>query len=207
MRRLVLVLLAGLSACHKAPSAPPPKAAVADSAPGKPVGDVALFVRDATGRPLLADDVCKKLIAAGVPCRSMITASQKRAPWTVDADAARASGAVFTVRVTVIQRREDIEEINRNEGILVSGSGVTGRQILIDKGSPQKQDDLRLDVIASMRLTSDGSVLERWSENEGMLDSSLDATEIEGRWSSLYDAVADRLTQRIVSKLSAAPTK
>lgn len=195
----VLAVAAGCGAT--APAAPSARAPVA--APRRrPTGDVVLFVRDATERSTqLATSLCRNLIAAGVPCRALAPASSASAPWAIDAPIAHASGAAFAVRVTVVQRHEVVDRLHQEDWDSRDATGLVGRRETTDVGPTTNADDLRLDVIASLRRTTDDYLVNRWIDSGGALDVDGVANQSARRWDAIYDAMAERLSRQVIAAL------
>ncbi len=189
--------------CATAPRKVPSRPADVRAEAAHSTGDVILFVRDATGRsPRFASLLCEKLVAAGVRCRSLEPSSQAAAAWAADAPAAQASGAVFAVRVTVIQQSEVIDDLHEPDLIARPASGAIGRRKIDDIGGTRNEHDLRLDVTASMRRAAGETLVGRWSLSEGLLDVSGRAAETDARWASIYDEMAERLARRVTGAVA-----
>ena len=199
-----LVLVAGLTpACGTTRSAASPSAETrTPSLQRRPTGDVVLFVRDATQRAtLLGTLLCRKLVTAGVPCRALPPASQAAASWATDAPAAHASGAKFAVRVTVVQRHEVIDRLHQEDWDSRDATGLIGRRETVDVGPTTNVDDLRLDVIASLRRSADDYLVNRWIDSGGALDVDGNQNDTARRWEAVYDAMAERLSRQVVAAL------
>jgi hypothetical protein len=201
--RIAGILICGMAAAcgtmTPVPSTAKPPIATAS---GHPAGDVVLFVRDATQQPtLLATKLCNKLIAAGVPCRTLPSTSQASTPWAVDAPSARASGASFAVRVTVVQREDVKDRLHQEDWDSREATGLTGRRETVDVGPTTNTDDFRLDVIASLRRTADDYLVNRWIDSGGALDVNGTANDSNRRWDAIYDAMAERLSRQVIAAL------
>jgi hypothetical protein len=201
--RTIAMLVCGIAgACWT--SAAPAARTEATTAParGHPTGDVVLFVRDATQRPTpLADMLCRKLVTAHVPCRAVPSASQAATPWAVDAPIARASGATFAVRVTVVQRQDTKDRLHQEDWDGRDASGFAGRRETVDVGATTNTDDLRLDVFASLRRSADDYLVNRWIDSGGALDVDGVANDSNRRWEAIYDAMAERLSRQVIAAL------
>ena len=174
----------------------------------RPTGDVVLFVRDATRRAtLLATLLCRKLVTAGVPCRALPTASQAVASWAIDAPAAHASGAKFAVRVTVVQRHEVLDRLHQEDWDSRDATGLIGRRETVDVGPTTNADDLRLDLIASLRRAGDDYLINRWVDSGGALDVAGNQNDTARRWDAVYDAMAERLSRQVVAALPWTPSR
>ena len=202
LRALSLSLLGFAAACAapQAPAARPPSSIAQRQ--HRPAGDVVLFVRDATRRSKrLATLLCGKLVVAGVRCRALPTASDAAAAWAVDAPAAHASGAAFAVRVTVVQRHEVVDRLHQEDWDTHEATGLSGRTESVDVGPTKDTDDLRLDVIASLRRSSDDYLVNRWIDSGGALDVQGNPNDAVRRWDLVYDAMAERLSRQVVAAL------
>lgn len=175
----------------------------AQAAPSRhPSGDVVLFVRDATRRaPLLATLLCRKLASAGVPCRVLPPAAGTSTAWAADAPAAHASGAKFAVRVTVVQRQEVRDRLHQEDWDTHEATGLSGRSETVDVGPTTNADDLRLDVVASLRRSADDYLINRWIDSGGALDVEGQQNDAARRWDAVYDAMAERLSRQVVAAL------
>jgi hypothetical protein len=202
MRVLGILICGMVAACGATAAAPPHLQAPIAPSRGHPTGDVALFVRDATQRPTpLAAMLCQRLVAAGVPCRVLPSGSQAATPWAVDAPLARASGAVFAVRVTVVQRQDVRDRLHQEDWDSRDATGLTGRRETVDVGPTTNTDDLRLDVIASLRRSADDYLVNRWIDSGGALDVSGTPNDANRRWEAIYDAMAERLSRQVIAAL------
>jgi hypothetical protein len=201
--RIAGILVCGMAAACAATTAAPPRAqAPVAPLPGHPTGDVVLFVRDATQRPTtLATTLCQKLVAAGVPCRALPAASQAATPWAVDAPIAHSSGAAFAVRVTVVQRQDVKDPLHQEDWESRDASGLIGRRVTVDVGQTTNAEDLRLDVMASLRRATDGSLINRWIDSGGSLDVTGAPNDENRRWEAIYDAMAERLSRQVLAAL------
>lgn len=167
-----------------------------------PSGDVVLFVRDATRRAaLLGTLLCQKLVSAGVPCRVLPPASEAAGAWALDAPAAHASGAKFAVRVTVVQRQEVLDRLHQPDWESRDASGFAGRRQAVDVGPTTNADDLRLDVIASVRRSADDYLVNRWIDSGGALDVDGNQNDAARRWDAVYEAMAERLSRQVIAAL------
>jgi hypothetical protein len=197
------LIFAGLAgACGATTSAAPRAEATAQALRRRPTGDVVLFVRDSTRRAtLLATLLCRKLVTAGIPCRALPTASDASAPWAADAPAAHASGATFAVRVTVVQQQEVRDRLHQEDWDSHDATGLAGRRETVDVGPTTNADDLRLDVIASLRRSADDYLVNRWIDSGGTLDVDGNQNDAALRWDAVYDAMAERLSRQVVAAL------
>ena len=198
----IAVICTLAAACSTVGSRPPQVPAAAASSKGRPSGDVVLFVRDATERSTtLASMLCERLVAAGVPCRILRTATQAAAPWAADAQAAHDSGATFAVRVTVVQRHDVVDRLHQEDWDSHEATGLVGRRETVDVGPTTNADDLRLDVIASLRRSADAFLVNRWIDSGGVLDVNGSPNQANRRWEEVYAAMAARLSRQVVAAL------
>lgn len=201
MRILGFLVFGVAAGCGATVTAPPVQAPVAP-ARGRPIGDVVLFVRDATARTSdLATKLCRQLIAGGVPCRALQSSSQVTTPWAVDAAIAHDSGATFAVRVTVFQRQEVADRLHQEDWDSRDLTGLTGRREKTDIGATTNTDDLRLDVVASLRRCADAFLVNRWIDSGGALDVNGIPNDQNRRWEAIYDAMAERVSRQVIAAL------
>jgi len=186
--------------------------------------ELALFVRDATERELtLASALERELRARGVRCRVVVARSDATPSWPADEAVARASGAPFAVRVTVLARRDQGESIHvpaigtrRSTGLAVGPTEdpapldfpelqPIGAHEHVDVGEDVIDHDLRLDVLASLRRLDQAEHVARWAASEGSLQRLFTAAAQNHRdpWRLVYQALANRLADQIVRALDA----
>ena len=114
---------------------------------------------------------------------------------------ARASGATFAVRVTVVQRQDTKDRLHQEDWDSRDASGFAGRRETVDVGPTTNTDDLRLDVIASLRRSADDYLVNRWIDSGGALDVDGIANDSSRRWEAIYDAMAERLSRQVIAAL------
>jgi hypothetical protein len=184
--------------------------------------EIALFVRDTTEKSLtLAALLSSELERRGVRSRLKLARAEPTPPWPVDAALARAGGAPFTVRVSVVTRYVERQTVRRPEASSQRAAGFVvgpaadrppsgfshlaepgGREPL-DVGRSELQEDLRLEVMASLRSTDRDRPLAEWNEVEGALrrlQVRMDTGERDP-WPAVYGALATRLATEIAAAI------
>jgi hypothetical protein len=184
--------------------------------------EVALFVRDETDRgPTLSSQLLAELRRRGVSCRVVTAASEPTPSWAVDLDPARRSGADYALRVSVVTRSETGTTVHhpdvataRATGVVIGPSAdqapidfpelaVPGGLEHKDADGDEQQQDLRMEVMASLRRIHREELLAHWTASEGTLRrlGAIVAPHQGEAWPAVYHAVANRVADLVVDRL------
>jgi hypothetical protein len=222
-------LLFAITGCAASPQVQTATATLAATAPQQASRadldgrEVALFVRDSTERGFtLASLLIKALRHRGIACR-LVTAQSAPAPsWAIDSEQARESGAQYAARISVVTRSQsDLVQHRRDEatgrasGIVIGPSydaapidfpelSPPGGLEKRDVGSDEVAEDLRLEVMASLRRVGWEAPIGRWSAAESTLRQlgNVIAPRESDPWRRVYEAVANRLADLMFDRLA-----
>ncbi len=181
---------------------------------------VALFVRDETDSSVrLAALLRDELQSAGVRSVLCLARAEPLPPWATDQVTAVDTHLPYAVRVTVVTRRDQRAELHRpvagsqpSTGFGIGPSidpapssfpelGEVGDREAIDVGPTLVLQDLRLDVMVSLRKTDGAELITRWTTTEGELRVDRPASSRRDRWSDLYEVTAHRVATGIAGSI------